>query len=130
MITVFVNGTFDILHPGHIQLLNYAKSLGDRLIVAIDSDSRIKKLKGSNRPINPEQDRWFMLTNLKAVNEVVIFDSDDVLINLIGLCDIMVKGSDYRGKPIVGEEVCKNIIFFERINGYSTTNTIQNIIAR
>jgi len=130
MIKVFVNGTFDILHLGHIELLNYAKSLGDQLIVGIDSDRRIKELKGPKRPINSEYNRWFILKNLKAVDEVVVFDSDDELINWVRLCDIMVKGSDYRGKPIVGEEVCKNIVFFERIDGYSTTNTIQNIIAR
>ena len=130
MITVFVNGTFDILHTGHIQLLNYAKEQGDLLIVGIDSDRRIKELKGDSRPINKQYDRWVMLKNLKAVDDVIVFDSDSELVNLVESCDIMVKGDDYRGKPIVGEEVCKKLIFFERVNGYSTTNTIQNIINR
>jgi len=130
MIKVFVNGTFDILHTGHIELLNYAKSLGDQLIVGIDSDRRIKTLKGPDRPITREYDRWLMLKNLKAVDEVVIFNNDNELIRLVSMCDIMVKGSDYQGKPIVGEEVCKKIVFFERIYGYSTTNIIQNIINR
>jgi D-beta-D-heptose 7-phosphate kinase/D-beta-D-heptose 1-phosphate adenosyltransferase len=130
MITVFVNGTFDILHTGHIQLLNYAKEQGDHLIVGIDSDRRIKELKGDSRPINKQYDRWVMLKNLKAVDDVIVFDSDSELVNLVESCDIMVKGDDYRGKPIVGEEVCKKLIFFERVNGYSTTNTIQNIINR
>lgn len=130
MIKVFVNGTFDILHTGHIELLNYAKSLGDHLIVGIDSDQRIKELKGPDRPINREYDRLLMLENLKAVNEVIVFNNDDELIKLVSSCDIMVKGSDYRGKPIVGEKVCKKIVFFERIYGYSTTDTIKNIINR
>jgi len=130
MITVFVNGTFDILHTGHIQLLNYAKEQGDHLIVGIDSDRRIKELKGDSRPINKQYDRWVMLKNLKAVDDVIVFDSDTELVNLVESCDIMVKGDDYRGKPIVGEKVCKKLIFFERVNGYSTTNTIQNIINR
>jgi rfaE bifunctional protein nucleotidyltransferase chain/domain len=130
MIKVFVNGTFDILHTGHIELLNYAKSLGDHLIVGIDSDQRIKELKGPDRPINREYDRLLMLKNLKAVNEVIVFNNDDELIKLVSSCDIMVKGSDYRGKPIVGEKVCKKIVFFERIYGYSTTDTIKNIINR
>ena len=131
MITrVFVNGTFDILHIGHLALLNYAKSLGDELTVAIDSDQRIRRLKGPGRPIHSEDERTILLLNLKAVDWVVRFDSDEELRNYVKQCDIMVKGSDYRGKPIVGEDVCKRINFFERIDGYSSTKIIQNITAR
>ena len=130
MSLIFVNGSFDILHPGHIELLNYAKSLGSHLMVAIDSDARITSLKGPTRPINNQRYRAFMLKNLRAVDEVVIFDSDQELINLIAACDIMVKGSDYMGKPIVGEEVCDEIIFFDRLYDYSTTKIIQDIVNR
>jgi len=130
MTTVFVNGTFDILHVGHIELLRFAKSHGDRLVVGIDSDDRVKSLKGPQRPINREYERFLILSQLKPVDSVIIFDSDGELIDLIRDCDIMVKGSDYIGKPIVGESVCKKIIFFDRINEYSTTNKIQDIISR
>lgn len=127
---VFVNGTFDVIHPGHLALLNYAKSLGDYLVVAIDTDRRVKELKGSSRPINNQYERKLMLENLKSVNEVKFFDTDNDLISIIKECDLMVKGSDYKGKPIVGEDVCPKIVFFERINGYSTTEKIQSIIDR
>lgn len=127
---IFVNGTFDILHLGHIALLRYAKSLGSELIVAIDSDRRVTKLKGEKRPINSEKDRSVMLLALKPVDKVYVFDNDDELINLIKQCDIMVKGSDYKDKTIVGADFCNRIEFFERIDGYSTTKAIQNIIDR
>jgi D-beta-D-heptose 7-phosphate kinase/D-beta-D-heptose 1-phosphate adenosyltransferase len=130
MIKVFVNGTFDIIHEGHLQLLNYAKSLGDHLTVGIDTDDRVRSLKGQNRPVNNQQERYSLLINLKSVDEVQLFRSDEELVDLIRSCDIMVKGSDYKGKPIVGESVCKNILFFEKVNGYSTTQKIQNIIGR
>lgn len=127
---VFVNGTFDILHSGHLYLLNEAKSLGDELSVAIDSDNRVKKLKGLSRPINTERERAEMLINLKAVDKVYIFDTDEELTKLVEDHDVMVKGSDYKGKTIIGEEVCKELVFLDVINGYSTTNKIQDIIGR
>jgi D-beta-D-heptose 7-phosphate kinase/D-beta-D-heptose 1-phosphate adenosyltransferase len=127
---VFVNGTFDILHVGHVALLDYAKSLGDQLVVGIDSDDRVRLLKGSDRPINSQLERGTLLAALKSVDEVFVFDTDDELRSLIQACDVMVKGSDYRDKPIVGQEICKQIVFFERLNGYSTTNKIQDIANR
>jgi len=127
---IFVNGTFDILHTGHIALLNYAKSLGDTLTVGIDSDERVRMLKGSSRPINSELERSTLLNALKSVDEVLVFDTDTDLINLIQECDIMVKGSDYKGKHIVGQDICKEIVFFERLHGYSTTEKIEHIINR
>lgn len=130
MIKIFVNGTFDILHKGHLELLSFAKSQGDFLTVAIDSDRRVKELKGNSRPINMQEDRANMLFHLKMVDNVVIFDTNEDLIRLISEHDIMVKGSDYRDKPIVGIEVCKKIIFFDLLNGYSTTKKIQSIIDR
>ena len=126
---ILVNGTFDILHRGHIEMLNYAKSLGDQLVVCIDSDRRVHELKGKHRPINNEQDRKFYLENLRAVDQTWIFDSAEELADMCKhyQADVMVKGSDYRDQPIVGAEHCKDIVFFDRIQQYSTTNTIENI---
>lgn len=127
---VFVNGTFDILHLGHLELLTFARSQGDWLTVAIDSDQRVKQLKGNSRPVNNVSERANLLRHLRAVDQVVVFDTDEELITLISQCSVMVKGSDYRDKHIVGEDVCKEIIFFERLNGYSTTEKIQHIVNR
>jgi D-beta-D-heptose 7-phosphate kinase/D-beta-D-heptose 1-phosphate adenosyltransferase len=130
-IKVFVNGTFDILHVGHLALLEYAFNQGEMLTVAIDSDRRIRELKGTNRPINNQQDRKTMLKYLYMVDEIYVFDTDEELIELIKQhCDIMVKGSDYRGRPIIGSEYCKEIKFYERIEKYSTTEIIQRIVNR
>lgn len=130
MIKVLVNGTFDLLHPGHVELLNYAKSLGDKLTVAIDSDCRVSELKGIGRPIIKQYNRKFLLENLKSVDNVVLFNSDSELIDIISQHDIMVKGSDYRNKPIVGIGACKQLIFFDRIDEYSSTSIIQSIANR
>lgn len=129
---IIVNGTFDILHRGHIELLEYAKSLGDRLLVCIDSDRRVKELKGDTRPVNNQYDRAYMLTALKCVDLVWTFDSAEELIDQIKLFkpDIMVKGSDYRGKPIVGEHLIKEMKFYDLVSEYSTTNIIQRITDR
>ena len=128
MKTIFVNGTFDILHPGHVQLLNYAQSLGDSLIVAIDSDQRVRQLKGDNRPINSEDDRKLMLESLRSVDSVWIFNNDQELEDICRLYNpVMVKGSDYRGRAIVGQQYCKEIVFYDRIESYSTTQTIKDI---
>ena len=131
MKTIFVNGTFDILHPGHVQLLNYARSLGDSLIVAIDSDQRVRQLKGDNRPINSEDDRKLMLESLRSIDSVWIFNNDQELEDICRLYNpVMVKGSDYQGKRIVGQQYCKEIVFYDRIEPYSTTQVIQDISSR
>ena len=127
---VFVNGTFDILHRGHLELLTFARDQGDWLTVAIDSDQRVKQLKGHSRPINSMAERADLLRHLRAVDQVVVFDTDEELITLISQHDVMVKGSDYQDKHVVGADVCKEIIFFERLNGYSTTEKIQHIVNR
>jgi D-beta-D-heptose 7-phosphate kinase/D-beta-D-heptose 1-phosphate adenosyltransferase len=131
MTKIVVNGTFDILHPGHVAMLNYAKSLGVYLLVLIDSDRRVKELKGNNRPVNNQRNRQFLLKNLKAVNDVWIFDSDEELVEKIRLAspDIMVKGSDYIDRPILGQELVKKIEFYDRTE-HSTTKIIQDIINR
>ena len=130
MTKVFVNGTFDILHMGHLELLEFAKSLGDFLVVAIDSDRRVQELKGATRPINPEYERRQMLLAIRWVDRVYVFDSDAELTSYISDCDLMVKGSDYRGKPIVGQDQCPEIVFFERLEDYSSSKKIEDIISR
>lgn len=127
---ILVNGTFDIVHPGHLALLNYAKSLGDFLVVAIDSDRRVRELKGPSRPINNQNERQLLLENLRAVDQVVVFDSDAELVDIAASCAIMVKGSDYRNCNIVGSDVIAEIVFFERIDEYSSTAKIQHIADR
>ena len=129
---IFVNGSFDILHKGHLRMLETAKSLGDFLLVAIDSDRRIAELKGSDRPFNDQENRVALMSSLKWVDAVKVFDSDIELINIIREYepDIMVKGSDWFGKRIVGQEYAKDIIFYDRIDDESTTKTIERFIAR
>ena len=126
---VIVNGTFDILHRGHIEMLNYARSQGSYLLVCIDSDRRVRELKGTSRPVNKQEDRKFALDNLKAVNAVWIFDTAEELEHICKVYkpDLMVKGSDYVGKDIVGREYCNKIDFFNLVPEYSTTKTIENI---
>ena len=128
---IIVNGTFDLLHVGHVALLEYARSLGDHVLVCIDSDSRVKQLKGESRPINTQADRAKMLSALRCVDMVQVFDTEEQLIEQIKLYqpDIMVKGSDYKGKLIVGESLCKQVIYYDRTK-HSTTKTIQHIINR
>jgi len=132
MTKVIVNGTFDILHRGHLEMLHYAKSQGDYLLVCIDSDARVKELKGATRPINTQTDRQFMLNSLKCVDHVEIFNTREELVDLIKLYkpNIMVKGSDWRGKSIVAQQHVDQVIFYDRVGEYSTTNTIQDIANR
>ena len=129
MIKVWTNGCFDILHRGHIEMLEYAKSLGDVLIVGIDSDERVKKDKGEGRPINNLDDRAIVLQSIKYIDRVIEFDSTNELRNLIKDIrpDIMVIGSDWKGKKVVGEEYAGKVDFFDRIEGYSTTDIIEKI---
>ena len=100
------------------------------MIVGIDSDERVRSLKGESRPINNEYERFMLLSALKPVNGVIIFDTDQELEELIQDCDIMVKGSDYINKPIIGGTLCKRLVFFDIIDGYSTTKKIQHISSR
>lgn len=124
---VFTNGCFDILHVGHIRLLDYAKSLGSVLIVGLNSDASVKKLKGDKRPINNENIRKEMLLALKSVDEVIIFEQQTP-IELIKKIkpDIIVKGGDYKPEEVVGFGLSE-IVIFNYLNGYSTTKIIENI---
>jgi rfaE bifunctional protein nucleotidyltransferase chain/domain len=133
MTTVMVNGTFDVLHPGHVALLNTARSYGDYLIVAIDTDRRVRELKGEGRPVNNQNDRKIMLSNLKAVDFVVIFDSTEELIDYMKLYkpQVYVKGSDWKhDTESTAHQYCNKVIYYDRIEPYSTTKTIQDIIDR
>lgn len=132
MTKVFVNGTFDLLHKGHLELLNFAKSHGDYLMVAIDTDDRVKKKKGSSRPIYNQEERKFFLNMLKPVDYVEMFSSDKELEELIKNYnpDIMIVGSDWKNKSVIGSYHSSKLIFFDRIDEYSTTKTIQSIINR
>ena len=126
---VIVNGTFDILHRGHIEMLNFAKSQGTHLLVCIDSDRQVKALKGDSRPVNKQEDRKFMLDNLKCTDAVWIFDTQEELEHICKIYKphLMVKGSDYQGKKITGAEYCESITFFELVKNYSTSKIIEDI---
>jgi D-beta-D-heptose 7-phosphate kinase/D-beta-D-heptose 1-phosphate adenosyltransferase len=133
MTTVMVNGTFDVLHPGHIALLNTARSYGDHLVVAIDTDRRVKELKGDKRPINNQNDRRIMLSSLKAVDIVELFDSTEELITLMKRYkpDVYVKGSDWKhDTKSTAHQYCKEVIYYDRIEEYSSTRIIESIINR
>ena len=125
---VFTNGCFDILHRGHIELFKYAKSLGSTLIVGIDTDEKVQEDKGPSRPFNSLKDRIFILESIKYVDKVEVFGSKKELQSLVGSIspDILVKGSDWKGKEIGGAESSKEVRFFERIEGYSTTEILEN----
>jgi len=125
---VWVNGCFDILHRGHYELFNYAKSLGDRLTVGVDADEKVAKDKGPDRPYNSIEDRLYALNSLKAVDLTYVFNTREELIQLIKQSspDILVVGSDWKGKEIVGGIYAKKIVYLDRIGEYSTTNILQN----
>lgn len=128
---VMVNGTFDILHRGHLEMLQYAGNMGS-LLVCIDTDRRVKELKGETRPINNQEDRKFMLECLKFVDWVKLFDSKEELIEIMKLYqpDVYVKGSDWKGHSSVAQQYCKQVIYYDRVGDYSTTNIIQHISNR
>ena len=125
---IFTNGCFDILHLGHIKYLEKAKKYGDILILGLNSDASVNKLKGNNRPINTEDDRAYLLASLEVVDYVVVFN-EETPIKLIKIVkpDILVKGGDYEGKKVAGEDIAKELKLVQVIEGKSTTETIKRI---
>ena len=123
---IWTNGCFDILHVGHIELFKYAKSLGSKLYVGIDSDEKVKKDKGEDRPFNKLDDRIKVLESIKYIDKVVTFNSTQGLEDTIEtiLPNIMVIGSDWKGKTVIGQQYTDELIFFDRIGDYSTTNIL------
>src|SRR5579864_3431004 len=131
---VFTNGCYDLLHPGHIRLLEQARSLGDILILALNSDSSVQRLKGPSRPLIPEQDRAALALRLEAVDAVTIFDEDTPreLIAAV-LPDVLVKGADW-AHWIAGREEVEaaggKVLALSLEPGYSTTGIVETILAR
>jgi len=125
---VFTNGCFDILHRGHVQYLDTAKSFGDVLILGLNSDASVSALKGPTRPINNEDDRAYILAALESVDYVVKF-TDDTPYDLIKIIqpDTLVKGGDYEGKDVVGQDIAGQLKLVDFVDGKSTTKTIEKI---
>lgn len=124
---IWLNGCFDVLHHGHFKLIQYATSFGAEVIIGIDSDERVKKLKGEGRPYHSENERAFNLKQIKGVTTVVIFDSDEMLRELLERYnpDKFIIGSDYLGKEIIGQEFAKQIVIFNRLDKFSTTDILK-----
>ena len=127
---VWCNGTFDILHPGHVELFKVGKSLGDKLIVATDTDEKIRQDKGTSKPVNNLCDRISMLQAIRYIDQVHYFDNRKELEGLIKLYspDILLLGDDWQGGDVVGIEYAKEVRFLPRLN-YSTTDIIKKIRA-
>ena len=127
---VWCNGTFDILHPGHIELFKVGASLGNKLIVATDTDEKIRKDKGASKPVNNLCDRISLLQAIKYIDEVLYFNTREELEGLIKLYrpDILLLGDDWQGGDVVGIEHAKGVRFLPRLN-YSTTDIIKRIRA-
>lgn len=132
---VFTNGVFDILHRGHVEYLNQARSLGDALFVGVNSDASTRRIKGEKRPVVPLADRMFLLANLRAVDFVASFDEDTPLeiIKAI-LPDILVKGADWPIDKVVGKDVVEaaggRVLTIPFVPDRSTTNIVETIIDR
>ena len=126
--TVWCNGTFDILHPGHIELFKVGASLGKKLIVATDTDEKIRQDKGASKPVNNLCDRISLLQAIKYIDEVLYFNTREELEGLIKLYrpDILLLGDDWQGGDVVGIEYAKEARFLPRLN-YSTTDIIKKI---
>ncbi len=129
---VFTNGCFDIIHKGHVDYLARAAEFGDIMIVGLNSDDSVKRLKGNGRPLQDQESRAIILSSLKMVNYVILFD-EDTPFNLINHIkpDFLVKGSDYKEKEVVGADIVKSnggeVILIDFLDGYSTTSIINKL---
>lgn len=128
-VSVFTNGCFDILHRGHVELLQYCRTLG-RVIVGLNSDASVRRLKGPDRPINNQEDRRAVLLSLRYVDDVIIFEEDTPheLIQRLSP-DVIVKGGDYRPEDVVGRDMAP-VRIFKLVPGYSTTTLIERAADR
>jgi len=130
---VFTNGVFDILHKGHVDYLSKAKSFGDILVVGINSDSSVRRIKGDRRPIVPQSDRACLISNLKSVDYVCIFDEDTPYETIKMLePDFLVKGADWKIEDVIGRDIVEKrggkVVTIEYVDGKSTTNIIKRIL--
>ena len=125
---IWTNGCFDIIHQGHIELFKYARSKGDLLFVGIDTDKRVKELKGETRPVNSQEDRKKVLEAIRYVDKVFLFGSTDEMECILAETgvDVIVIGDEYIGKSVTGEKICE-VDFFKKIPGKSTTSIIERI---
>ena len=127
---IFTNGCFDVLHRGHIELLRFAKGLGGKLVVGLNSDESIRALKGQSRPINNQDDRAAVLESVTFVDEVIIFGESTPYKLIKSLKpDIIVKGGDYKPKDVIGNDLSK-VVIFGFLDGYSSTKSIQDLSRR
>jgi rfaE bifunctional protein nucleotidyltransferase chain/domain len=130
---VFTNGVFDILHRGHVEYLEKAKSLGDVLMLGLNTDASVKKIKGSNRPVMGQEDRAIVLAGLSSVDYICLFE-EETPENLIQelIPDILVKGGDYQIDDIVGRETVEanggKVVTIDLVNGQSTTSLIEKMV--
>ena len=126
---VFTNGCFDLLHAGHVRLLKKARSLGDVLVVAVNSDRSLKKLKGNGRPLVPERQRAEILAALSCVDYVTIFDEATPLETIRALRPrVLIKGGDYGNSQIVGRDRVEKVVRFPLVRNISTTSLIRKIV--
>jgi rfaE bifunctional protein nucleotidyltransferase chain/domain len=125
---VFTNGCFDVLHRGHVELLSYCANIGE-VIVGLNSDKSVKRLKGNSRPINNQEDRRIILESIKYVSKVIIFE-EDTPYELIKILkpDLIVKGGDYLPNEVVGHDLSE-VRIFDTLQGYSSTATIKSLLA-
>jgi len=125
--TVFTNGCFDIIHRGHIEYLKASRALGDKLVVGLNSDASVKRLKGAERPINNQEDRKAILETFDFVDEVIIFDEDTPYKTIQKIApDIITKGGDYKKETVVGNDLAK-VVIIPFVEGYSTTNILERV---
>jgi rfaE bifunctional protein nucleotidyltransferase chain/domain len=125
---VWMNGCFDVLHHAHFRMIEFASTFGELVVIGIDSDRRVKELKGEDRPFHSEQERKYNLERIKGVSKVIIFDSEPMLEEAIKRYepDVFVIGSDYKDKNIVGEAYSKSMVYFNRMEDFSTTKILTN----
>ncbi len=132
---VFTNGVFDILHRGHVEYLLAARALGDVLVIGLNTDDSVRRLKGPERPLNPQEDRAFVLASLACVDAVTLFDEDTPRLLIAALLpDVLVKGGDYRPEEVVGrtevEAAGGRLVLIPFVEGHSTTGLVQRIRRR